>query len=98
MIELLEYFVCYMCLVRCSIEATLDHPRSTEELYKCIRDDVLHLVSIDSCVVPVLREEEDQRGIMLFESGGFQIDDECCLRGLQSFQETNIRERRVRLF
>jgi hypothetical protein len=92
----LEYLICYVCLVRCTIETTLDRPCATTQSSKCISQYILHLIGIDSHIVPVLREEEDERGIMLFESGSFQIDHECRLGSLQSFEETYIRERRVR--
>ena len=87
-----------MCLVRSTIEPTLDRPCSTTESCESLTEQVAHLVGIDSCVVPVFWEEENQCGIMLFESGSLEIDHECGFGNLQRIEETDIRKGRVRLF
>ncbi len=75
----LEYFIRYVCLVRCAVETTLDRPYTPTYLSECIGDDVFHLIGIDPCVVPVLREEESECRIFLFKSSSLQVDDECSL-------------------
>jgi hypothetical protein len=75
----LEYLICYVCLVRCAIEATLDCPRASTQSCESITQEIAHLVGIDSCVVPVLREEENESRILLLESSSLQVDDESSL-------------------
>jgi hypothetical protein len=81
-----------MSLVRGTIETTLYQPCTTTEFCEGITEDIAHLVRIDSCIVPVLREEEYESPITLFESGGFQVDDKSWLGCLQRFEETDIGE------
>lgn len=77
--RILEYFVRYVCLIRCTIETTFDRPYAPTYRSECIGDDIFHLIGIDPCVVPVLREEECECCILLLESSSLQVDDECGL-------------------
>jgi hypothetical protein len=93
----LKYFIYYVCLVRRTIESTFDRPYATTYCSERIGDDVFHLIGIDSCVVPVLREEESECSILLLESSSLQVDDESSLGRLECFEETYIRKGGVRL-